>query len=171
MFPATVRAVAPVLLLLVALGLLRADDEKQKSADDLTADEKEVLELVNARRKKKDLPPLKANKLLVEMARKHSAKMVETGEFSHVIKGKGPADRAKAAGYKYSRIGENIAYGTALTPKGAMKMWMNSDGHRANILKKGYREIGVGIAEKGGDRYYTQVFGTALSEERPPERE
>jgi uncharacterized protein YkwD len=144
-----------VAALLLLAGLALAAD------DGPTDDEREVLQLVNAERQKESLPPVKHHPLLMRLAREHSAAMARTGIFSHVIDEQGPGDRAKQAGYRYSRLGENIAHGTGLRPKDAMKLWMQSEGHRDNILRKEYRQLGVGIhATSKGERYYTQVFGT-----------
>jgi uncharacterized protein YkwD len=72
--------------------------------------------------------------------------------------GSSPGDRITRAGYTWSAYGENVAYGYA-TPEQVMNGWMNSPGHRANILNCSFKEIGVGLAQPGS--YWTQDFGTA----------
>src|SRR5205807_320948 len=103
------------------------------------------------------------NPTLCEVARAHSANMAKKEKMEHVLDGKNPAQRVKSAGYRYRRMGENIAYSTQLRPKRVVAGWMNSPMHRENILNEKFREIGVGIArDKDGNVYYTQVFGTQL---------
>jgi uncharacterized protein YkwD len=75
---------------------------------------------------------------------------------------KKPADRVKDAGYKYAAVGENVAWNQK-NPAQVVEAWMNSEGHRANILKKEYEEIGVAVAKNAkGEPYWVQVFGTQL---------
>ncbi|BAU87675.1 allergen V5/tpx-1 family protein [Streptomyces laurentii] len=71
--------------------------------------------------------------------------------------GDGPGERVTATGYQWSTYGENIAKGQA-TAAEVMEGWMNSPGHRANILNCDFREIGIGLHTSGGP-YWTQVFG------------
>jgi len=125
----------------------------------LTSDEKALVQLTNTERAKKGLAALTVNAKLMTAARNHSHNMARLNKLSHILNGKGPAERASALGYKYSMIAENIAYNQC-TPNAVMKSWMSSPGHRANILNSRYKEIGVGIAyNKKGQPYYTQVFG------------
>lgn len=121
--------------------------------------EKLVLELTNEERRKKGIDPLVWNEQLAETARAHSRDMVERGFFSHDNPdGKSPFDRMQSAGIKYRSAAENIAAGQA-TPELAVKEWMNSEGHRRNILNPQLEELGVGIA-RGGKYgiYWTQNF-------------
>lgn len=155
-----------VLLSLMFLGcisaLLAADDKKKPL--EMSKEEKTLLELTNKERAKEELPPLTPNALLFQMAREHSANMAKQGKMSHELDGKGPAQRAKKVKYRYGRIGENVAWGSdGITLKVIMKGWMDSPGHRANIMQKDYKEIGLGLAtDDKGETYYTQVFGTQL---------
>jgi uncharacterized protein YkwD len=153
-----------VLLVLVACCLsLPAQEKKAPAKLSLTKEEQAVLDLTNAARAKEKLPPLKPNALLFEAARAHSRNMAKQEKLAHDLDDKTPFDRVKATGYAYSHVGENIAAGQGLTAKGALKMWMGSQGHRENILRKEYEEIGIGVARTAkGDIYYTQVFGTPL---------
>lgn len=141
-------------------------DPKKKDAKKeelkLSKEEEGVIELTNAERKKMDLPPLKANALLMEAARSHGANMAKQDKLAHELDGKQPADRVKDAGYKYGYTGENVAWNQK-NPKEVLESWMNSEGHRANILKKEYTEIGVAMVKnEKGQPYWVQVFGTPL---------
>jgi uncharacterized protein YkwD len=142
---------------------VKKDTKKDDKKDDkkLTADEQAVIDFTNAERAKgeKKLPALKANPQLMEAARKHAANMAAQEKMDHVLDGKNPADRAKAAGYKYRGLGENVAAGQE-SPKDVVKAWMDSPPHRENIMKADYLEIGVAVVKsKTGDRYWVQVFG------------
>ena len=98
---------------------------------------------------------------LTRVAQAHSEDMARREYFSHTNPdGRSPFDRMTAAGYKYSLAAENIAAGQT-TPHSVIDAWMNSPGHRANILNCGLTEIGVGYATGGSYRHYwTQAFGT-----------
>jgi uncharacterized protein YkwD len=83
--------------------------------------------------------------------------------FDHIAPdGSGPGERAARQGYSSSFIGENIAAGYS-TPKAVVEGWMNSPGHKANILGVDYTEIGVGYAYSSSSSYgayWTAVFGS-----------
>ena len=130
----------------------------------LTAAEKLVLDLTNQERKKHDLPPLTLNPTLFKVARAHSENMGRQMKMEHTLDEKTAFDRLRAAGYKYAAAGENIGSGDPRAPVTlVMQAWMESEGHRANILNKEYTEIGVGVGrDKEGNLYYTQVFGRPL---------
>ncbi|WP_218150760.1 CAP domain-containing protein [Actinokineospora terrae] len=119
-----------------------------------------VVEIVNARRAEAGCGPLRWNDKLATAARKHSQDMAVRGYFDHNSPdGRTPWDRIKAEGYTKAS-GENIAAGQA-TPEAVMTGWMNSPGHRANILNCKSTEIGVGMYKGGSYRiYWTQTFGT-----------
>ena len=140
----------------------KKDDKKNKKDEfKLSAEEQAVIDGTNAERKKaeKPLPALKMNPKLMEAARKHAANMAAQEQMDHVLDGKNPADRAKAAGYAFKALGENVAAGQK-APKDAVQAWMNSPPHRENILKDAYTEIGVaGVKGKDGLIYWAQVFG------------
>ena len=133
---------------------------------ELTAEEKAVLELTNQERAKEKQPPLKPNPILMKIARAHSRNMAKQEKLAHELDGKKPHERAEDAGYKGAWIGENCAVGSdPYPPKDVMKGWMESAGHRKNLLDKKYKEIGIGAAKSAsGDIYWTQVFG--LPDER-----
>jgi uncharacterized protein YkwD len=151
-------------LVLLALVASAQENEKKKPAFKVSADEQKLLELTNAERKNLELPPLKPNPILFQLAREHSRNMAKQETLNHELDCKTPFDRMKEANYEYRRAGENIAYsGGETTLADILKGWMESEGHRANILHEGYTEIGLGIAKNDkGEVYYTQVFGTPL---------
>ncbi len=118
--------------------------------------ENKVLELVNAERKKAGLSTLKMNESLRNVARTKSQDMQTKKYFSHTSPTYGsPFDMMKKFGISYTMAGENIAMGQK-TPEAVVTAWMNSPGHRANILKAQYTEIGVGYVASGN--YWTQMF-------------
>ncbi|MFD8523595.1 CAP domain-containing protein [Streptomyces capillispiralis] len=120
----------------------------------------EVLDLTNRERARAGLPPLSRDPLLTAAAQAHSADMVARDFYSHTAPdGSRPWDRAAAAGSARRTIGENIACGQRSAAE-VVRGWMNSPGHRANILKPDFTHLGVGFA--GGGRagtYWTQLFG------------
>src|SRR5262249_43820297 len=112
-----------------------------------TAIEQQVVTLTNAERAKAGCHPLQANAKLRAAAYGHSADMSENNYFQHDSKdGRTFADRIKAAGYSYSAAAENIAEGYS-TAAAVVDGWMNSPGHRANILNCDYTDIGVGYVK------------------------
>ncbi|MFD9031326.1 sigma-70 family RNA polymerase sigma factor [Streptomyces sp. NPDC059567] len=118
----------------------------------------QVVSLVNSERAKAGCGPLTENSLLTEAAQGHSVDMAARNFFDHTNPdGDGPGERVTATGYRWSTYGENIAMGQR-TPAQVMESWMNSPGHRANILNCSFKEIGIGIHSDGGP-YWTQVFG------------
>lgn len=121
--------------------------------------EEEVVRLVNAERAKNGLQPLTANWQLARVARYKSTDMRDKGYFSHTSPTYGsPFDMMKNFNISYSAAGENIAAGQT-TAQAVMDSWMNSAGHRQNILSPNYTEIGVGYCTGGSYRYYwTQMF-------------
>ncbi|MBX9397317.1 TerD family protein [Streptomyces sp. TRM72054] len=127
---------------------------------DLTRTAADVIDLTNHERARAGLPPLSPDPVLTRAAQAHSADMVARDFYSHTAPGGSqPWDRAAAAGSTRRSIGENIACGQR-SPTEVVTGWMNSPGHRANILKPGFTHIGIGFA--GGGRagtYWTQLFG------------
>ena len=119
----------------------------------------QVVTLVNARRQEAGLATLQNDSSLAAIAQKKAEDMAKNGYFSHTSPTYGSAfDMLKAAGYSYRTAGENIAKGQK-TADAVMKGWMNSSGHRANILGTGYTKIGVGYAvSSGGTPYWVQIF-------------
>lgn len=116
--------------------------------------EKKVFELVNQERAKAGLKALQLDTKLSEVARAKSADMKNKGYFSHQSPTYGsPFDMMKQFGITYKTAGENIAKGQK-TPEEVMKAWMNSDGHRKNIMSADFTHIGVGYV----DGHWTQMF-------------
>jgi uncharacterized YkwD family protein/spore coat assembly protein SafA len=119
----------------------------------------EVVKLVNAERAKAGLAPLKENWELSRVARYKSQDMIDNNYFSHTSPTYGsPFQMMKDFGISYQAAGENIAAGQR-TPAEVVDAWMNSEGHRKNILSPTYTEIGIGYV-KGGSygHYWTQMF-------------
>lgn len=118
--------------------------------------ESEVIRLVNEIRVENGLKPLTANWELSRVARYKSQDMVDNRYFSHTSPTYGtPFQMIRAFGLSFRTAGENIAYGQR-TPQAVVNAWMNSSGHRANILNSSYTQIGVGYAASG--HYWTQMF-------------
>lgn len=108
-----------------------------------------VLNLVNRERLKQGLQPLKLSDKLTSIANTKAQDMAKNGYFSHTSPTYGsPFDMLHQFGVSYSNAGENIAAGQK-TPEQVMKDWMNSSGHRANILNKDYTLLGVGYTTGG----------------------
>lgn len=118
--------------------------------------EQEVIRLVNEQRVQNGLNPLTENWELSRVARYKSQDMVDNRYFSHTSPTYGsPFQMIRAFGISFRRAGENIAYGQR-TPQAVVNAWMNSSGHRANILNASYTQIGVGYVADGN--YWTQMF-------------
>lgn len=148
-----------------------------------TAFEDEIVSLVNQERAKEGLKPLKVSRILSTTAREHSHAMATGNFFGHCNPDTqtSPSNRAQANGYPQG-VGENIAIGSS-SPEAVMSLWMESPGHRANILRASYTEIGIGYIYDENDQantnrvnadctrgeqynyafrhYWTQVFGSA----------
>jgi uncharacterized protein YkwD len=120
--------------------------------------EAQVIALVNALRLDAGCAPLVHDEGLAKVARAHSADMRDRDFFDHEnLAGLDPFERAEAAGLTNARA-ENIAYGQP-DPAAVMDDWMESKGHRANILDCELRTLGVGVAEGPGGPWWTQLFG------------
>ena len=118
--------------------------------------ETEVVRLVNQRRVENGLKPLTQDWQLSRVARYKSQDMKDLGYFSHTSPTYGsPFQMMKSFGIAYRTAGENIAKGYA-SPEAVVNAWMNSPGHRANILNSTYTHIGVGFVSSGN--YWTQMF-------------
>ncbi|MGN8874412.1 SafA/ExsA family spore coat assembly protein [Pseudoflavonifractor sp. HCP28S3_F10] len=118
--------------------------------------EREVIRLVNEIRVQNGLKPLTEHWELSRVARYKSQDMVDNRYFSHTSPTYGsPFQMIKAFGLSFRTAGENIAYGQR-TPQAVVNAWMNSSGHRANILNASYTQIGVGYVAAG--HYWTQMF-------------
>lgn len=124
----------------------------------LTADEAKAFQLLNADRAAHGLPALKLNMNLVRLAENYGQDMINRNYFSHYNpEGQSPFDRMNRAGISYSAAGENLAINTSVTA--AEKAFMNSSGHRANILNSNYTEVGIGVrTNSSGSVYVVQEF-------------
>ncbi|GGK28277.1 hypothetical protein GCM10010124_21150 [Pilimelia terevasa] len=125
-----------------------------------TAEEAEVTRLVNAERARAGCAAVVHQAQLHTAARLHSQDMADNGYFDHTSKdGRKPWDRARAAGYPSQFVGENIAMGQR-DAQAVTDAWMNSAGHRANILNCQYRSTAVGVVVNAGKQpLWTQMFG------------
>lgn len=132
-----------------------SQSEKANEAG-LNAYEQQVVDLTNKERAKYSLPPLKIDLALSKVAREKSRDMAVNHYFSHNSPTYGsPFEMMRKFGISYTAAGENIAKGQR-TPQEVVTAWMNSEGHRANILNKNYTHIGVGFEENG--YIWTQQF-------------
>jgi uncharacterized protein YkwD len=129
----------------------------------LSAAEAAVFMIVNQERANAGCAPLTVDSRLTTAARRHSADMAQRGYFDHTTpEGVEFATRITQAGYRWSTAGENIAKGQP-TAASVMKAWMNSKGHRANILNCKYRNIGIGLAySPRREPVWTQDFATPM---------
>jgi uncharacterized protein YkwD len=115
-----------------------------------------VVAMVNQEREEAGCSPVAVDDRLATAAQDHSQDQADMRKMTHTgSDGSTAGERATRAGYRWSKIGENVASGTT-SPERAMQLWMNSSAHRANILNCAFRHIGVGRV--GG--YWTQDFGT-----------
>lgn len=128
------------------------------SSSNLTYEQK-VVELVNIERQKVGLPALTLDSAISNVARTKSKDMATNNYFAHQSPTYGSAgDMLTRFGIKWSAWGENIASGQR-TPEAVVTAWMNSAGHRANILSANFSKIGVGYAtNSNGTPYWTQMF-------------
>ncbi len=149
-----------ILPVFVAVGLLAMSQSvllASPPGTPILPQEQEVVDLVNAERAKVGRAPLIVNYSLMEAAWSHNEFMVRTGAFCHNGCGDGTVqERIGKTGYQWSTFGENIARGQR-SPVAVMNAWMNSTGHRRNILNDNFKDIGVAYNPSGPT--WTQVFG------------
>jgi len=127
------------------------------SGDNFSAMQTEMLGYINADRSANGLAPLTLTKPLSDGAYLKSKDMAVNNYFSHTSPTYGsPFDMMKSLGISYSAAGENIAKNTSI--KGAYDAFMNSSGHRANILNTQFSNLGLGIYQKDNYLYITQWF-------------
>lgn len=153
----------------VLLGLLGADlngrSEPAAPAVAMSDYGAQVVELINRERANAGCPALTIDVTLTQVAQNHSQDMAVKDYFDHTgADGRSPFQRMTDAGYRFKMAAENIAAG-AKSPEDAVRLWMDSAGHRANILNCSLRETGVGYVDEPGDTlryrtYWTQTFGT-----------
>ncbi|MFA1711034.1 CAP domain-containing protein [Peribacillus frigoritolerans] len=134
----------------------KSTDKKPETSSELSAFEQEVVKLTNAEREKQGLAALKIDTELSKVARIKSQDMKDKNYFDHNSPTYGsPFDMMKQFGISYKTAGENIAQGQQ-TPEEVVQAWMNSQGHRENIMNSSFTHIGVGYVESGN--YWTQQF-------------
>lgn len=132
--------------------------ETEDGVTEITEMENTILKLVNEKRKEQNLIELTIENELQNVARLKAKEMVEKGYFSHISPEYGsPFEMMSKMGVKYKVAGENIAGN--ISEEEAVKAWMNSEGHRDNILDNGYNYTGIGIASspKYG-KIFVQMF-------------
>ncbi|WP_331275778.1 MULTISPECIES: CAP domain-containing protein [Bacillaceae] len=134
----------------------KAPAENQQPAQGVNQAVQQVIDLTNAERRKNGLPDLKADTQLNGVAQKKSEDMRQNNYFSHTSPTYGsPFDMMRDFGVTYKTAGENIAQGQR-TPQEVVQAWMNSEGHRKNILSKDFTHIGIGYDSNG--HHWTQMF-------------
>ncbi|MEU1368387.1 sigma-70 family RNA polymerase sigma factor [Streptomyces sp. NPDC005803] len=122
----------------------------------------QVVALANKERAAAGCGPLQEDAQLTDAAQRHSDDMAARGFFAHTNPdGADPGRRVTDSGYRWSTYGENIAAGQQ-TPEAVMRSWMNSPGHRANILNCSFKDIGVGVHRGAGGPWWTQDFGAKM---------
>lgn len=128
--------------------------------------EARIFDLINAERRHQGLRPLVFNAQLNQMAKIQAQNMAYFQKMAHVIPNATLptlGDRAHYVGYSYGRLAENVALGYP-NAETVVEGWMNSHGHRQNILDAGVVETGIAVAKSAtGGLYYCQVFGRQLS--------
>jgi uncharacterized protein YkwD len=130
--------------------------------DDLRALERETVEAINRVRAGRDLAPLRDRPDLAVVAREHSRDMATRNYFSHKSpEGFDVSHRVLVAGILFKVVAENLleSRGVDDPVEAAVKQWMNSGGHRKNIVAPEFTETGVGIEiNEDGKLYFTQIF-------------
>ena len=124
-----------------------------------------IFDLTNEERRRAGLPVLRANARLMEAARLQAEQMAQLQQIDHVLpdaRYPAPPDRLAAAGYRWQAYGENLAAGQR-TAAIAVSDWMDSSGHRANIVHTSFTELGTAFTrDANGRAYYVQVFGRPM---------
>lgn len=132
--------------------------EKPNNNSSMLSIETEVVRLVNVERSKAGLPALQIDQEVSKVARLKSEDMATKNYFNHTSPTYGsPFEMLKKFNITYKTAGENIAKGQK-TAESVVNAWMNSEGHRKNILSSSFTHIGVGYATKGSTPYWTQMF-------------
>jgi uncharacterized protein YkwD len=148
-------------LILALSGILATPALACNPPDNLEGLRYKVIQEVNAERAGSGLPPLQANARLTRAAQGHACDNAARGGYSHTgSNGSDLTDRLRAAGYRFSAAAENTGRGFG-SPERAVEWWMNSRGHRANILMRGVGEIGVGVAMGDGKPHWVLNFGSS----------
>ncbi len=157
--------------LIVLTSLPAVAQEKPASEGSLASQVAEsIVSRTNDFRKEHDLPAVKTNEHLEKAAQKFAEFMARTSKYGHHADGRTPAQRTQAAGYEYCVVRENIAYRTGPQPT-AKKLtdvfvegWIDSPGHRENMLADYVTQTGVAVATDDGQTWYAvQLFGRPKS--------
>lgn len=126
-------------------------------ADEPASAEQVLLDLLNAERRRADLPPLEADEEIGRLAAAHSADMMRSGYFGHVSPTEGDvAHRLAAAGFVVLRAAENLARSSSAAR--AHRTLMESPSHRANVLDPELTHVGIGVARADGELYVTEIY-------------
>lgn len=136
----------------------KATSPGSSSGTSSASEAQQALTLLNQDRAAKGLPALKWNSQLASLATSYGKDMISRGYFSHYNpEGQSPFDRMNKAGISYRTAGENLAINTSVAA--AEKAFMNSSGHRANILSSNFTEVGIGVVHSSsGSVYVVQEF-------------
>ena len=128
-----------------------------------TTQQAAILALTNAERAKAGLDSLRLNLQLQIAAQGHAENMARQTKLEHTLDGKSFSQRIEAQGYDYQQVAENIYFGSS-EPADVVAAWMNSEGHRKNILTPDLKELGVGFAISDVNQrgYWVQDFGTSF---------
>jgi uncharacterized protein YkwD len=154
----TVERLAPTIRRLAFASRAKAAGratKSQRAVAALSAVETKLLGAVNAVRRARGLRALKISRGLSAAAAYHSRQMVQHGFFEHESRGGGEFWKRVerfygSSGFRAWEVGENLAYGSPnLSPAATVRMWMNSPGHRENLLARRWREIGLGVLHVG----------------------
>lgn len=143
----------------------------EKDTGIMSAEERQMLSLVNKERVSRGLQPLAADDTLVKLGRLKAKDMIKKGYFSHTSPTYGsPFDMMRSAGVQYTYAGENLARSWSVDS--AHNALMNSSGHRANILNENFNRAGIGIVDDGRYKYFVQLFirgqgGGSVSRSKP----
>lgn len=121
--------------------------------------QKEMVNLVNIEREKENLPPLVLDEKLNKIAEEKTKLLVKEGKLNHLAGGfKSFGEFLKSHNISYSLAGENLA-GKTKTSEESLNLWLNSKGHRANIMNENFTNIGVAKGtDKNGNTYWVQIF-------------
>ena len=154
------RTTCLLVLVLITMppALTKGDDPPLK----MSVEEQEVVKLTNAQRKLAGLEELQTDIKLFQSARLHAANMAKQNKLEHDLDGKTMVDRLQANGYNVESVAENISW-KQTTPRKLVAGWMDSDGHKKNMLSSDFIHIGVGMAKNDkGELYWVAVFASPL---------
>lgn len=138
---------------------------EQRQMVDQQSEKAAILLATNQQRARVRIPELKPDAKLMQAAQQYAELMATKDQMSHTLNGLSLVDKANRVGYSYRQLRENIALNTRLDGRFVViNQWMESKGHRKNLLTKDLTDIGIGIAgpSKQNRYYYCQLFGTPL---------